>query len=108
MKLFMEYPWKGNVRELGNVIERIALLTDKGEITIEDVPHEILAFSEGAEYTPDITKEGVDLDSIIEGMEKKYLLNALKITGGNKTEAARLLNLSFRSLRHRLSKYGIK
>ena len=108
MKLFMEYPWKGNVRELENVIERIALLTDRGEITIEDVPHEILAFSEGAEYTPDITKEGVDLDSIIESMEKKYLLNALKITDGNKTEAARLLNLSFRSFRHRLSKYGIK
>jgi two-component system response regulator PilR (NtrC family) len=108
MKLFMKYPWKGNVRELENVIERIALLTDRGEITIEDVPHEILAFSEGAEYTPDITKEGVDLDSIIESMEKKYLLNALKITDGNKTEAARLLNLSFRSFRHRLSKYGIK
>jgi two-component system response regulator PilR (NtrC family) len=108
MKLFMEYPWKGNVRELENVIERIALLTDKDEITIEDVPHEILMFSEGAEYTPDITKEGVALDSIIEGVEKKYLLNALRISGGNKTEAARLLNLSFRSFRHRLSKYGIK
>lgn len=108
MRLFMEYPWKGNVRELGNVIERILLLTDKDEIAIEDVPHEILMFSEGAEYTPDITKEGVDLDSIIESMEKKYLLNALKITDGNKTEAARLLNLSFRSLRHRLSKYDIK
>ncbi|MBU4321349.1 MAG: sigma 54-interacting transcriptional regulator, partial [Nitrospinae bacterium] len=108
MKLFMEYPWKGNVRELGNVIERIALLTDKDEITIEDVPHEILMFSEGAEYTSDLTKEGVDLDRIIEDSEKKYLLNALRITGGNKTEAARLLNLSFRSFRHRLSKYGIK
>ncbi|MDP2278442.1 MAG: sigma 54-interacting transcriptional regulator, partial [Nitrospirota bacterium] len=108
MKLFMEYPWKGNVRELGNVIERIALLTDKDEIAIEDVPHEILMFSEGAEYTSDLTKEGVDLDRIIEDIEKKYLLNALKITDGNKTEAARLLNLSFRSFRHRLSKYGIK
>ena len=108
MKLFMEYPWKGNVRELENVIERIALLTDKGEITLEDVPHEILAFSEGAEYKSDLTKEGVDLDGIIESMEKKYLLNALKIADGNKTEAARLLNLSFRSFRHRLSKYGIK
>lgn len=108
MRLFMEYQWKGNVRELGNVIERILLLTDKDEIAIEDVPHEILMFSEGAEYTLDLTKEGVDLDSIIESMEKKYLLNALKITDGNKTEAARLLKLSFRSLRHRLSKYDIK
>ena len=70
MKLFMEYPWKGNVRELGNVIERIALLTDKDEIAVEDVPHEILMFSEGAEYTSDLTKEGVDLDRIIEDIEK--------------------------------------
>ena len=70
MKLFMEYPWKGNVRELGNVIERIALLTDKDEIAVEDVPHEILVFSEGAEHTSDLTKEGVDLDRIIEDIEK--------------------------------------
>jgi len=108
MKLFMEYQWKGNVRELENVIERILLLADKDEITIEDVPHEILMFSEGAEDTAELTKEGIDIDGIIEGMEKKYLLNALKITDGNKTKAARLLKLSFRSFRHRLSKYGIK
>jgi two-component system response regulator PilR (NtrC family) len=108
MKLFMEYPWKGNVRELENLIERIALLTDKGEITIEDVPHEILMFSEASKYASDLTKEGVDIDRIIEGIEKKYLLDALRIADGNKTEAAGLLNLSFRSFRHRLSKYGIK
>lgn len=108
MKLFMEYPWKGNVRELENVIERIVLLTDKDEIAVEDVPHEILAFSGGAQYTVDITKDGVALDGIIEGLEKKYLLSALKITNMNKTEAVMLLNLSFRSLRYRLSKYGMK
>ncbi len=108
MKLFMEYPWKGNVRELENVIERILLLADKGEITIEDVPLEILRLSEDAKHISDLTKEGMDLDRFIEDIEKKYLLNALEITDGNKTEAARLLNLSFRSFRHRLSKYGIK
>ncbi|MBA3071897.1 MAG: sigma-54-dependent Fis family transcriptional regulator [Nitrospirae bacterium] len=108
MKLFMEYPWKGNVRELENVIERILLLADKDEITIEDVPLEILRLSEDAKHISDLTKEGMDLDRFIEDIEKKYLLNALEITDGNKTEAARLLNLSFRSFRHRLSKYGIK
>jgi len=108
MKLFVEYPWKGNVRELENVIERIALLTDRKEITVDAVPHEILVFSEDAQYTPDVAGGGVDLDAIIEGLEKKYLLNALRITAGNKTEAAKLLKLSFRSFRHRLSKYGIK
>ena len=69
------------------------------------MPHEVLAFSEGAEHRIRISlKEGVDLDRIGESMEKKYLLDALKIADGNKTEAARLLDLSFRSFRLRLSK----
>jgi two-component system response regulator PilR (NtrC family) len=53
-------------------------------------------------------KTGIDLDAIVEGIEKKYLLEALQLTNGAKTEAAKMLNLSFRSFRHRLQKYGIK
>ena len=56
---------------------------------------------------PEITDEGVDIDKIIEDIEKKYLLQALEKAGGVKTEAAKLLKLSFRSFRHRLHKYGI-
>ncbi len=109
MQLFVEYPWRGNVRELENVIERILLLTDnKEEITAEDIPKEILKASEDTKDIPELTSEGIDLERIVEDIEKKYLLNALKTSNGNKTEAARLLNLSFRSFRHRLSKYGIK
>jgi len=108
MKLFVEYPWKGNVRELENIIERIALLTDKEEITIEDVPQEMLKLSDDIKHTPELTKEGVDLDRIVEDIEKNYLINALKAANWNKTEAAKLLKLSFRSFRHRVSKYGIK
>jgi len=108
IKLFVEYPWRGNVRELENVIERILLLTDKEKINTEDVPQEILRFSEDKKHIPDLTQGGVYLDRIIEDIERAYLLNALKVTNGNKTEAAKLLNLSFRSFRHRLSKYGIK
>lgn len=108
MQFFMDYPWRGNVRELENVMERIVLLTDKEEITFEDIPHEITLLSDGPNHSSVLTKEGVNLDGIIENIEKEYLLNALKITNGNKTEAAGLLNLSFRSFRHRLSKYGIK
>jgi two-component system response regulator PilR (NtrC family) len=108
MKFFVDYNWRGNVRELENVIERILLLTDKEEITTEDLPQEIVKFSETVRHIPELTEGGIDLDNIVTDIEKNYLLNALKVTNGNKTEAAKLLNLSFRSFRHRLSKYGIK
>lgn len=110
LRLLIDYPWKGNVRELENVIERTLLLTDadKEEITPEDLPEEISNFSEDMKNIPELTSEGIDLDRIIENLEKQYLLNALKQSRGVKTEAAKLLNLSFRSFRHRLYKYGIK
>ncbi len=108
MRLLMDYSWKGNVRELENVVERIGLFADREEITPSDLPSEITGYPGDIKYISELTEEGVDIDKIIEDVEKKYLLQALKIAGGIKTEAARLLNLSFRSFRHRLHKYGIK
>jgi DNA-binding NtrC family response regulator len=108
INLFIEYPWKGNVRELENVIERMVLLSDKDEITVEDMPKEMLRSSDDVQSLPEVDKKGIDLDNIMNNTEKSYLLNSLKLTNGNKTEAAKLLNISFRSFRHRLSKYDIK
>ncbi len=111
MRLLMDYPWKGNVRELENVVERIAVLTDNDEIYPEDLPLEI---TRGPIYTelmntfPELSDEGIDFERFIEDIEKKYLLRALEKANGVKIEAAKLLNLSFRSFRHRLQKYGIK
>lgn len=108
MRLLLDYLWKGNVRELENVVERIGLFVDREEITPADLPSEITGYPGDIKYISELTEEGVNIDKIIEDVEKKYLLQALKIAGGIKTEAARLLNLSFRSFRHRLHKYGIK
>ncbi len=108
MKLLLDYPWKGNVRELENIIERIALLVDKKEITPADLPTDITRYPGDKKFIPELTPKGIDVDEIIGNIEKRYLLNALDIVGGVKTEAAKLLNLSFRSFRHRLQKYGIK
>jgi len=108
MKLLIHYPWKGNVRELENIMERVLLLTDAEEITPPDVPLEINTTDWENNVLPKMEKNGIDLDAIVEGIEKKYLLEALQLTNGAKTEAAKMLNLSFRSFRHRLQKYGIK
>lgn len=108
MKILMAHPWKGNVRELENVIERVVLLTDKEEITTLELPAEITGYMEEVKEVPELTEEGVNIDDIIGDIEKSYLLKALEMAGGVKKKAASLLNLSFRSFRHRLSKYAIK
>jgi len=106
--ILTEYPWKGNVRELENVVERIALLTEKEEITPSDLPPEMTGYSGDIKEIPDLTEKGIEIDTIIEDIEKRYLLKALERSDGVKKDAAKLLNLSFRSFRHRLYKYGIK
>lgn len=107
MKMMINYEWKGNVRELENVIERIVLLLEREIILPEDIPPEVRDYRHFPHGLPELTHQGVDLDAILESIEKSYLKRALELTSGGKTDAARLLNISFRSLRHRLSKYSI-
>lgn len=108
LHFLMKYSWKGNVRELENIVERVTLLCDKEIITPDDLPDEIKRSTADLKVLPGIGESGFDLEKVIEKIEKDYLLKALERSGGVKMEAARLLNLSFRSFRHRLSKYGIK
>ena len=108
LRLLMRYPWKGNVRELENMVERMVLLTDGKVILPEDLPEEVFAAVQPAAVLPEMSDDGVDLETIVEEIEKNYLCKALAKANGSKTDAAKLLNLSFRSFRHRLYKYGIK
>ena len=100
------YAWRGNIRELENVVERILLFSDGQVIRLEDIPSGITDCS-GANLLPALG-EGFSLETLLQDLEKDYLLKSLVRTGGKKTEAARLLGLSFRSFRHRLAKYGIE
>lgn len=108
MKLLINYQWKGNIRELENLIERVFLMTDKEEISASDIPVEISNYPSENNVLPKISTGGINLDTIVADIEKRYLLEALQLSNGVKTDAAKLLNLSFRSFRHRLQKYGIK
>ncbi|MBI5634088.1 MAG: sigma-54-dependent Fis family transcriptional regulator [Nitrospirae bacterium] len=108
LRILMRYPWKGNVRELENMVERVVLLTEGTTILPEDLPEEFFSVVRKGIGLPDVGDEGVDLEKIIEEIEKNYLLKALAKSNGSKTDAAKLLNLTFRSFRHRLYKYGIK
>ncbi|MDA8169006.1 MAG: sigma-54 dependent transcriptional regulator [Nitrospiraceae bacterium] len=107
LDVLMKQPWRGNVRELENVLERAILFADGDVITGNDIPPEMIGNPAQKGSLPEIGN-GIDLEPLLEGIEKDYLLKALEQTGGRKMEAAQVLGLTFRSFRHRLSKYGIK
>jgi two-component system response regulator PilR (NtrC family) len=85
----------------------------KNVISIGSLPPNVTKFvtSEGAgggKYQESFPEEGVFLDTEMDRLEKIHLLNALEKTEGNRTEAAKLLNISLRSIRYRLQKHGIE
>jgi len=106
MAVLKRYPWWGNVRELENTIERIVVLCDEPVIRERHIPEEI-RMPEQLPLPQEIPEGGVNLDGIIEDIEKRYLLKALEKAHGVKSDAARLLSLTFRSFRHRLYKYEL-
>ncbi len=105
--ILVNYLWPGNVRELQNTVERIVTLSDNEMISEDDLPSEI-RFSSVKSCPVDIADEGVDLDMILQDIEMAYLQRAIEVSRGSKTDAAKLLNITFRQFRHRLKKYGIE
>ena len=109
MSLLERYGWRGNVRELENVIERAVVLATEPRIETENLPDYIRnPTADTAAGIIEVPDDGLDLEGKLAAMEKEYLLKALEKSGGRKKEAARLVNLTFRSFRYKLSKYGIK
>ena len=106
MKILINNRWPGNVRELKNTVERLVILASGDLIRLEHVPDTIRNEQPCSELVPsDIPDGGIDLGMLLENAEKTLLRKALEKTGGVKTEAAKILGLSFRSFRHRLQKY---
>ncbi len=107
LRILMEREWKGNVRELENAIERILMMTDDEIITESHLPPEITGREAPVAAQARIV-DGFSLEDALSDLERGYLIEALRLAEGNKTEAAKLLGLTFRSIRHRLVKHGIK
>lgn len=109
MRLLERYSWPGNVRELEHTIERAVALESTNSIEPERLPEKI------SNYNPyrvaeamEFPEEGINLTAHLDQLEKTYVLEALRRTSGNQTNAAELLRLSVRSLRHLLDKHGVR
>jgi two-component system response regulator PilR (NtrC family) len=99
--------YSGNVRELFNILQRAVTLCDGDTIEVDDLQLQRTDLQEGADPLPADTGDH-NLDDYMENVEKRILENALKDAKYNKTEAARRLGITFRSLRYKLDKYGIE
>jgi len=104
------WSWPGNLRELANVLERAVTLCDGETLGPELLPAPLRDGGTGpgtVEAPARLPPEGLDLQAHLDAVERRYLEEALARAGGVKTDAARLLALTFRSLRYRLAKFGI-
>jgi two-component system response regulator PilR (NtrC family) len=102
------YGFPGNVRELENVTERAVALATGPTIGLGDLPREISGAA--AQPTPGLItlpEEGCNLDEVLGEVERRFLIEALDRSGGVRTQAAKLLGVSLRSLRYRLQKQAL-
>ncbi len=114
MDLLMEYPWPGNVRQLKNLLERVFLTSSGPRIGLSDLPPDFM------EEVEERTASAAPLPVLAAGggveplwkarqrVERELILRALELSGGNRTRAAEMLEIKPRTLRQKMSDYGIK
>jgi two-component system, NtrC family, response regulator PilR len=113
LRLLLAHEWRGNVRELENLIERVVAFSSGGEVGEEEISAWLHRASSAAAapqagLPSDLPPDGLDLEELINRIEKDLLLKALERAKWVKKKAARLLHLNTRSFRYRLEKYAIK
>ncbi|SPD74625.1 Sigma-54 dependent DNA-binding response regulator [uncultured Desulfobacterium sp.] len=109
-----EHNWTGNVRELRNLIERAVLISRGQELTVDE-----LGIRSGTTFKatgnlssergmPRLTPEGMDIVNILDSYERHYISEALRMSGGNESQAAKLLNMNHHTFRYRRKKLELK
>src|SRR5690554_2181321 len=108
MKLLLDYSWPGNVRELENTIERALVLADGPKITANNLPTHIRIPVPPLDGTDELPEDELSVKRHNAALERRLIRKALERTGGNKTRAAQLLELSSRALLYKIRDYGLE
>jgi two-component system response regulator AtoC len=106
LNCLLNYSWKGNVRELENVIERAIVLTDSNQIQVENLPTEVQNPKEESRVS--LLNDELSIKKASRYLEKDLIKKALHKTNGNHTHAAKLLEISHRALLYKIKEYEIK
>ncbi|MGK5084026.1 sigma-54-dependent Fis family transcriptional regulator [Bdellovibrionota bacterium FG-1] len=101
MKIFQNYDWPGNIRELQNTIERLKILAENHEIKLDDLPFSI-RMPKTKTDSPEFA-----IDVPLEDMEKGHILRTLTYHSGNKTKTAQSLGITIKTLYNKLHRYGV-
>jgi DNA-binding NtrC family response regulator len=113
LEILCRYEWPGNVRELENLVERMVILKNSGFITPDDLPEKYHSSRRVPTQVADLSEDkilpegGICLNSAVDEFENRLILQALTRTGGNKKEAATLLNLKRTTLIEKLKKKNL-
>jgi two-component system response regulator AtoC len=99
------YSWPGNVRELENVLERAVILAEGERITLRELPPNVTSPERGAGRP---AAGDLSLRRARKALEADLIERALRATGGNRTHAARLLEISHRALLYKIKEYGLR
>lgn len=104
LQAMVRYPWPGNVRELENVLERGMILCEEPALDLPCLPERVAGCSGGGSAMH-LSFDNLSIKQAGEAMERELIRRALKKTGGNRTHAARLLEISHRALLYKLKEY---
>jgi DNA-binding NtrC family response regulator len=110
MQLLTAYNWPGNIRELENLVERLAILKGNGIVDVMDLPEKYrrIAAANAEPGKLDIPDNGMDFNSAVDAFENALLMRALEKTGWNRNQAALLLKLNRTTLVEKIKKKGLR
>ena len=106
LKALVHYRWPGNVRKLEDCIERGLVLSEAGVLDLSCLP-ETIRRTIGVNRRESDLQNCLSIKSGVEALERELIARALKQTGGNRTHAVKLLEISHRALLYKLKEYGL-